>query len=130
MYHLLKKAESFISMKGAAAEDELADAEKALTVLGANIKEEHSFKLPVENSERNIFIFDKKKSTPKNIHENQVFQIRHQFNNMFHVEQLIKRVSIDYAELFEIGSSFEKVVPGMKSPFSRFFGSGEKEVED
>ena len=27
----------------------------------------------------------------------------------------------------EIGSSFEKVVPGMKSPFSRFFGSGEKD---
>ena len=29
----------------------------------------------------------------------------------------------------EIGSSFEKVVPGMKSPFSRFFGSGEKDED-
>ena len=28
----------------------------------------------------------------------------------------------------KLGSSLEKVVPGMKSPFSRFFGGGEKEV--
>ena len=35
-------------MKGAAAEDEFADAKKALSVLGATIKEEHSFKLPIE----------------------------------------------------------------------------------
>ena len=52
-------------MKGAAAEDELADAEKALSVLGAEIKEEYSFTLPIENSERNIFIFDKIKNTPR-----------------------------------------------------------------
>jgi ParB family chromosome partitioning protein len=29
----------------------------------------------------------------------------------------------------KLGSSLEKVVPGMKSPFSRFFGGGEKEVD-
>ena len=40
----------------------LADAKKALSVLGANIKEKHSFILPIENSERNIFVFDKVKN--------------------------------------------------------------------
>src|SRR4051812_47023208 len=29
----------------------------------------------------------------------------------------------------KLGSSLEKVVPGMKSPFSRFFGGGEKEID-
>ena len=62
---LVKKGGIFISMKGAAAGDELADAKKALSVLGAVIKEEHSFTLPIENSERSIFVFDKEKNTPK-----------------------------------------------------------------
>lgn len=62
---LVKKGGTFISMKGAAAIDELADAKKALAVLGAVIKEEYSFTLPIENSERNIFVFDKEKNTPK-----------------------------------------------------------------
>lgn len=62
---LVKEGGIFISMKGAAAEDELADAKKALSVLGAVIKEEYSFTLPIENSERNIFVFDKEKNTPK-----------------------------------------------------------------
>ena len=62
---LVKKGGIFIAMKGAAAEDELVDAEKALTVLGATIKEEYSFILPIENSERNIFVFNKVKNTPK-----------------------------------------------------------------
>ena len=64
---LVKKGGIFISMKGAAAEDELADAKKALSVLGATIKEEYSFKLPIENSERNIFVFDKVKNHSKKI---------------------------------------------------------------
>ncbi len=62
---LVKKGGIFISMKGAAAEDELVAAKKALSILGAVIKEEHSFTLPIENSERSIFIFDKEKNTPK-----------------------------------------------------------------
>lgn len=62
---LVKKGGIFISMKGAAAEDELADAQKALSVLGAVLKEEYSFMLPMENSERSIFVFDKEKNTPK-----------------------------------------------------------------
>ena len=78
-------------MKGAAAEDELTDAKKSLSVLGAKIKAEYSFTLPIEESERNIFIFDKVKNTPGNIHENREFQIKHQFNKMFHVEHFIGR---------------------------------------
>jgi 16S rRNA (guanine527-N7)-methyltransferase len=62
---LVKLGGIFISMKGAAAEDELTDAKKALSVLGTIIKEEYSFTLPIENSERNIFVFEKEKSTPK-----------------------------------------------------------------
>ncbi|WP_342513874.1 16S rRNA (guanine(527)-N(7))-methyltransferase RsmG [Sporosarcina sp. FSL K6-1522] len=62
---LVKQGGIFVAMKGAAAEDELADAKKALAVLGAVFKEEHAFTLPVENSERSIFVFDKDKKTPK-----------------------------------------------------------------
>jgi 16S rRNA (guanine527-N7)-methyltransferase len=61
---LVKKGGQFIAMKGAAAKDELADAEKPLAILGAKIKENHSFLLPIEESERNIFIFTKVKNTP------------------------------------------------------------------
>lgn len=62
---LVKKGGSFVAMKGAAAQDELIDAKRPLTVLGAKLKEEHNFLLPVENSERNIYLFSKVKSTPK-----------------------------------------------------------------
>ncbi|WP_339252662.1 16S rRNA (guanine(527)-N(7))-methyltransferase RsmG [Sporosarcina sp. FSL W8-0480] len=62
---LVKEGGMFISMKGAAAEEELMDARKALTLLGAELLDKHSFNLPVEESERNIFIFRKVKKTPK-----------------------------------------------------------------
>ncbi|MDW0116474.1 16S rRNA (guanine(527)-N(7))-methyltransferase RsmG [Sporosarcina thermotolerans] len=62
---LVKEGGVFISMKGAAAEEELMDAKKALTLLGAEMLDKHSFNLPVEESERNIFIFKKVKKTPK-----------------------------------------------------------------
>lgn len=61
---LVKKGGIFAAMKGSAAEDELTDANKAITVLGAEIKENHSFLLPIEESERNIFVFNKVKNTP------------------------------------------------------------------
>lgn len=61
---LVKKGGSFISMKGAAATEELNDAKIAITTLGAKLKEQHSFVLPIENSERNVFIFTKVKNTP------------------------------------------------------------------
>jgi 16S rRNA (guanine527-N7)-methyltransferase len=61
---LVKKDGQFIAMKGAAAKDELVDAEKPLAILGAKIKENYSFLLPIEESERNIFVFTKVKNTP------------------------------------------------------------------
>lgn len=61
---LAKKGGLFVAMKGAAANEELADAKRPLTVLGAKIKEEFSFLLPMEESERNIFVFSKVKNTP------------------------------------------------------------------
>ncbi len=62
---LVKKGGIFISMKGAAADDELKDANNAIKILGASVKEEYSFTLPVENSERKLIIFNKDKESPK-----------------------------------------------------------------
>lgn len=62
---LVKTGGQFVAMKAAAAQDELVDAKKGLTILGAEKKEEFTFLLPIEDSERSLFIFDKIKSTPK-----------------------------------------------------------------
>jgi 16S rRNA (guanine527-N7)-methyltransferase len=62
---LVKKGGQFVAMKAAAAQDELSNASTALTILGAEKKEEFSFLLPIENSERSLFVFDKVKNTPK-----------------------------------------------------------------
>ena len=62
---LVKKGGQFVAMKAAAAQDELFDAKKALTTLGAEKTEEFTFTLPIENSERSLFVFDKIKNTPK-----------------------------------------------------------------
>ncbi len=61
---LVKKGGLFVAMKGAAAEDELVNAKKPLSILGAKLKKEYSFLLPIEESERNIFVFFKVKNTP------------------------------------------------------------------
>lgn len=61
---LAKKGGIFVAMKAAAAQEELSDAKRPLTVLGAKIHKEYSFQLPVEESDRNIFVFSKVKSTP------------------------------------------------------------------
>ena len=62
---LVKVGGQFVAMKAAAAQDELSDAKKALTILGSEKVREYSFTLPVENSERSLFVFNKVKSTPK-----------------------------------------------------------------
>jgi 16S rRNA (guanine527-N7)-methyltransferase len=56
---------TFIAMKGGQAEDELQSGKKALNVLGGKLASVHAFKLPVEESERNILIIHKEKKTPK-----------------------------------------------------------------
>ncbi|MBM4761723.1 16S rRNA (guanine(527)-N(7))-methyltransferase RsmG [Bacillus sp. B15-48] len=56
---------TFIAMKGGQAEDEIQSGKKAVTLLGGNLVAVHSFKLPVEESERNILIIQKEKKSPK-----------------------------------------------------------------
>lgn len=62
---LVKNGGLFAAMKAASALDELQDAEKALQKLGVKQESIHSFKLPVEESERYIQVFRKFKETPK-----------------------------------------------------------------
>lgn len=62
---LVKQGGQFVALKAAAGPEELKDAKKAISTLGAKLKEEHSYLLPVEESERTIYIFDKIKQTPK-----------------------------------------------------------------
>lgn len=62
---LAKEGGSFVALKAAAGPEELKDAKKAITTLGAELKEEFSYLLPVEESERTLYIFDKIKKTPK-----------------------------------------------------------------
>lgn len=62
---LVKKGGSFVALKAAAGPEELKDAKRAIVTLGASLKEEFSYLLPVEESERTIYIFDKIKETPK-----------------------------------------------------------------
>ncbi|MDE3840478.1 16S rRNA (guanine(527)-N(7))-methyltransferase RsmG [Bacillus methanolicus] len=62
---LAKTGGTFIAMKGASANEELEAAKKAISVLGGNLQSVHSFRLPLEESERNILIIKKEKQTPK-----------------------------------------------------------------
>lgn len=62
---LVKVGGKFIAMKAASASEELKDASKALSVLGAEKAADYSFLLPIENSERTLYVFSKTKSTPK-----------------------------------------------------------------
>ncbi|MDI7743359.1 16S rRNA (guanine(527)-N(7))-methyltransferase RsmG [Lysinibacillus fusiformis] len=62
---LAKQGGYFIALKAAAGPEELKDAKKAITTLGASLKEEFSYLLPVEESDRTLYIFDKIKKTPK-----------------------------------------------------------------
>ena len=75
---LAKKNGVFAALKAAAADEELKAGQKAIKVLGGELEQVHSFTLPVEESERNIMIIRKTKSTPKNIRENRVLQINRQ----------------------------------------------------
>ncbi|MEK4762566.1 16S rRNA (guanine(527)-N(7))-methyltransferase RsmG [Viridibacillus sp. FSL E2-0187] len=62
---LVKTNGHFVAMKAASGDEEMKDAKKALTVLGAKLVDSYSFLLPIEDSERSIFIFNKTKITPK-----------------------------------------------------------------
>ncbi|PRR90060.1 MULTISPECIES: 16S rRNA (guanine(527)-N(7))-methyltransferase RsmG [unclassified Bacillus (in: firmicutes)] len=62
---LVKKEGLFVALKASAAEEEMQAGKKAVTVLGGEVVEKHSFVLPLEESERNIIVIEKKKQTPK-----------------------------------------------------------------
>lgn|SRR5690606_7748273 len=62
---LVKVNGTFIAMKAASVSEELEDGKKAIATLGGSVSNVHHFLLPLENSDRNIVIIDKKKTTPK-----------------------------------------------------------------
>ncbi|MDF2902797.1 MAG: gidB [Bacillus sp. (in: firmicutes)] len=62
---LAKVGGTFIAMKAQSASEELEAANKAITVMGGKLNTVHSFMLPIEESERNLLIVNKMKSTPK-----------------------------------------------------------------
>jgi 16S rRNA (guanine527-N7)-methyltransferase len=62
---LVKIGGDFVAMKASSAREELKAAEKGIKILGGKLQEVHSFMLPFEESERNIVIIKKDKSTPK-----------------------------------------------------------------
>ncbi|WP_102693430.1 16S rRNA (guanine(527)-N(7))-methyltransferase RsmG [Rummeliibacillus pycnus] len=62
---LVKSGGQFVAMKAASGEEELKDAQKAISILGTKLFEKFEFSLPIENSERTIYVFEKIKNTPK-----------------------------------------------------------------
>lgn len=62
---LSKKGGVFIAMKGAQANEESVNAEKAIKSLGGEMKVSQTFFLPQENSERSIIVINKNSGTPK-----------------------------------------------------------------
>lgn len=62
---LVKEGGKFLALKAVSGDDELKDAKKAITVLGGKLVHHVAFELPVEESERTIYVFDKVKATPK-----------------------------------------------------------------
>jgi len=61
---LVRVGGTFVAMKAANAKEELEAAQKGIKILGGKVQEVHSFTLPFEESERNIIIVKKDKSTP------------------------------------------------------------------
>ncbi|KKB37468.1 16S rRNA (guanine(527)-N(7))-methyltransferase RsmG [Bacillus thermotolerans] len=62
---LVKPGGIFVAMKAASADEELQKGQKAIEVLGGQLRDEHSFLLPIEESERTIIVVEKVKKTPK-----------------------------------------------------------------
>lgn len=55
----------FIAMKGSLLDDEIQEAKNAIEILGGKIKEQITFELPIEESNRSILIIKKIKNTSK-----------------------------------------------------------------
>ncbi|WP_088810077.1 MULTISPECIES: 16S rRNA (guanine(527)-N(7))-methyltransferase RsmG [unclassified Listeria] len=61
---LVKKGGVFLAMKAQQAEQELEVAAKAISLFGGKVTNHFAFELPVERSERNIYVIEKTKETP------------------------------------------------------------------
>jgi 16S rRNA (guanine527-N7)-methyltransferase len=61
---LTKQKGTFIALKGASAEEEEKDAEKAVKILGGEISRKESLQLPEEESQRHLIFISKVKTTP------------------------------------------------------------------
>ena len=59
----VKKGGTFISMKSAKAEEEIAEGRNAIKILGGNIKEKKTFEID-EAGERTIILIEKISTTP------------------------------------------------------------------
>ena len=55
----------FVSYKSEKISDEANDAQKAITMLGGNVKEQIEFMLPDSDIYRNLFVIEKTSDTPK-----------------------------------------------------------------
>lgn len=62
---LVKKNGKFIALKGSQGNEELEDAQFAISVLGGEVNEVYQFNLPFEESERQIISIDKVRQTSK-----------------------------------------------------------------
>lgn len=62
---LVKQGGQFVALKAAAGQEELKDATQAIKLLGTTLVDSHEFTLPIEESERTLYVFDKVKNTPK-----------------------------------------------------------------
>ncbi|MEB8264195.1 16S rRNA (guanine(527)-N(7))-methyltransferase RsmG [Mammaliicoccus sciuri] len=62
---LVKKGGQFVALKGSQGNEELEDAQFAISVLGGEVKTVNKFTLPLEESMRQIITIDKLRQTPK-----------------------------------------------------------------
>ncbi|ORI01265.1 16S rRNA (guanine(527)-N(7))-methyltransferase RsmG [Mammaliicoccus sciuri] len=62
---LVKKGGQFVALKGSQGNEELEDAQFAISVLGGEVKTVNEFTLPFEESMRQIITIDKLRQTPK-----------------------------------------------------------------
>ncbi|WP_243292737.1 16S rRNA (guanine(527)-N(7))-methyltransferase RsmG [Bacillus sp. FJAT-47783] len=62
---LVKVNGDFVALKASSAQEELEKANKAISLLGGTVQHVSNFKLPLEESERNIIVIRKERATPK-----------------------------------------------------------------
>lgn len=62
---LVKVGGRLIALKATKTQEELADAKKALKVLGGTLEADYDLKLPSTNDERHVVVIAKDKKTPK-----------------------------------------------------------------